>query len=193
MYSVVLMMALSGSADLPAFGHRCHGCAGACHGGGWGCHGCRGGGRCHGGCNGGACHGGYDCHGGCHGGMEYGPEYAPEYRPAPGTAPGKAPEPVKPPKATGDKKTELPAPASIIVSLPADARLTVDDVVTKSTSATRLFATPALESGKEFHYTLKAEVVRDGKTYTAIRRVAVRAGEETRVTLDIPATTLALR
>ena len=125
--------------------------------------------------------------------MEYGPEYAPEYRPAPGTAPGKAPEPVKPPKATGDKKTGLPAPASIIVSLPADARLTVDDVVTKSTSATRLFATPALESGKEFHYTLKAEVVRDGKTYTAIRRVAVRAGEETRVTLDIPATTLAQR
>jgi len=134
--------------------------------------------------------------------VEYAPEYRPgeyrpgeEYRPAPGTkpAPGKAPEPVKPPKASGDKSTELPAPASIIVSLPADARLTVDDVVTKSTSATRLFATPALETGKEFHYTLKAEVVRDGKTYTAIRRVAVRAGEETRVTLDIPATTLALR
>jgi len=99
---------------------------------------------------------------------------------------------VKPPKAT-DKSTGLSAPASIIVSLPADARLTVDDTVTKSTSATRLFATPALESGKEFHYTLKAEGVRDGKTYTAIRRVAVRAGEETRVTLDIPATTLAQR
>ncbi|MBV9123847.1 MAG: TIGR03000 domain-containing protein [Planctomycetes bacterium] len=30
MYSVVLMMALSGSADMPAFGHRgCHGCTGA--------------------------------------------------------------------------------------------------------------------------------------------------------------------
>jgi len=76
--------------------------------------------------------------------------------------------------------------------VPADARLTVDDVVTKSTSATRLFATPALETGKEFHYTLKAEVVRDGKTYTEIRRVGVRAGEETRVTLDIPAAALAL-
>jgi uncharacterized protein (TIGR03000 family) len=99
---------------------------------------------------------------------------------------------VKPPKAS-DKKTELSAPASIVVSLPADARLTVDDTVTKSASATRRFATPALESGKEFHYTLKAEVVRDGKTYTAIRRVAVRAGEETQVTLDIPAATLALR
>ena len=67
----------------------------------------------------------------------------------------------------------------------------VDDVVTKSTSATRLFATPALETGKEFHYTLKAEIVRDGKTYTAIRRVPVRAGEETKITLD-PTTTMAL-
>src|SRR5437762_1628993 len=143
MYSVVLMMALSGSADLPAFHrHGCDGCAGACHGGGChggrGCHGglfarhgCHGGRGCHG-CNGGGCHGGYACHGGCNGGVEYAPEYRPgtEYRPAPGTtpAPGKAPEPVKPPKATGDKSTELPAPASIIVSLPADARLTVDDV-----------------------------------------------------------------
>jgi uncharacterized protein (TIGR03000 family) len=132
--------------------------------------------------------------------VEYAPEYAPEYRPAPGTtpapgtkpAPGKAPEPVKPPKATGDKSTGLPAPASIIVSVPADARLIVDDVVTKSTSATRLFATPALETGKEFHYTLKAEIVRDGKTYTEVRRVGVKAGEETRVTLDIPAAALAL-
>src|SRR5260370_39082261 len=43
MYSVVLMMALSGSADVPAFGGRlgCHGCQGACYGGG-ACHGGRG-------------------------------------------------------------------------------------------------------------------------------------------------------
>jgi uncharacterized protein (TIGR03000 family) len=84
----------------------------------------------------------------------------------------------------------LPAPASIIVSLPADARLIVDDTVTKSTSATRVFASPALEPGKEFHYTLKAEIDRDGKTYTAVRRIAVRAGEETKVSLDVPVTTL---
>ena len=87
---------------------------------------------------------------------------------------------MKPPKAS-DKKTELSAPASIVVSLPADARLTVDDTVTKSTSANRLFATPALETGKEFHYTLKAEVVRDGQKLTASEKVTVRAGEETRV------------
>jgi uncharacterized protein (TIGR03000 family) len=79
------------------------------------------------------------------------------------------------------------------VSLPADARLTVDETVTKSTSSTRTFVSPALETGKDFHYTLKAEVVRDGKTYTTIRRIAVRAGEETKVSLDIPVATVAQR
>jgi uncharacterized protein (TIGR03000 family) len=145
------------------------------------------GGRCHG-CNGGGCHGGNGCHGGaaCHGGCD-GSTPAPAKTPAP----EKKPEPVKPPKA--GTTTALPTPATILVSLPADARLTVDDVVTKSTSATRTFVSPALETGKEFHYTLKAEIVRDGKTYTAIRRVAVRAGEETKVSLEIPVATVAQR
>lgn len=111
--------------------------------------------------------------------------------PAPAPAPQKKPETVKPPKA--GTTTALPSSATIVVSLPADARLTVDDVVTQSTSATRTFVSPALESGKDFHYTLKAEIVRDGKTYTAIRRVAVRAGEETKVSLDIPVATVAQR
>jgi uncharacterized protein (TIGR03000 family) len=115
---------------------------------------------------------------------------APSTAPAPAPAP-KKPETVKPPKA--GTTTAIPAPATIVVSLPADARLTVDDVVTKSTSATRTFSSPALETGRDFHYTLKAEVVRDGKTYTAIRRVAVRAGEETKVALDIPVETVAQR
>jgi uncharacterized protein (TIGR03000 family) len=110
--------------------------------------------------------------------------------PAPAPAP-KKPETVKPPKA--GTTTAIPAPATIVVSLPADARLTVDDTVTKSTSTTRTFASPVLENGRDFHYTLKAEIVREGKTYTAIRRVAVRAGEETQVSLDIPVETVAQR
>ena len=49
MYSIVLMMALTGSAEAPALGH--HGCCGGCYGGG-----------CSGSCYG----GGYSCHGGGH-------------------------------------------------------------------------------------------------------------------------------
>lgn len=73
--------------------------------------------------------------------------------------------------------------ALITVTLPEDAKLTVDDRATTSTSAARAFATPALEKGLEYSYTLKAEAVRDGKKLTANKVVTVRAGEETRVTL----------
>jgi uncharacterized protein (TIGR03000 family) len=77
-------------------------------------------------------------------------------------------------------------PATIVATLPADAKLTIDEQPTVSTSSTRVFATPPLESGRDYHYTLKAEIVRDGKLQSVIRRVTVRAAEETRVNLEIP-------
>lgn len=80
-----------------------------------------------------------------------------------------------------------PRPATILVRLPADARLTVDDVDTQSTSAERWLITPPLEEGKEFRYTLTARLVRRTKTFTVQDVVAVRAGRETAVTLDFPA------
>jgi uncharacterized protein (TIGR03000 family) len=87
-----------------------------------------------------------------------------------------------------DKKDEVaaPAPATIVVSLPADARLMIDDRPTTSTSDTRVFVSPALNPGREYHYTLKAEVMRDGKPVLMEERVAVQAGKESRVTLALP-------
>jgi uncharacterized protein (TIGR03000 family) len=84
------------------------------------------------------------------------------------------------------KPADLPkasrnAPATIVVSLPEEARLTVDGYVTKSTSAERTFVSPALEGGVNYTYTLIAEMVRDGRTITETQRVNVRAGETTRV------------
>jgi uncharacterized protein (TIGR03000 family) len=81
--------------------------------------------------------------------------------------------------------------ASLVVNLPADATLTVDGEATTSTSSTRYFRTPSLDVGKDYHYTLKAKVTRDGKVETVTRRVLVRAGEETRVNLDLPTTAAA--
>lgn len=98
---------------------------------------------------------------------------------------------MKPEEKPADK--EINAPATIQVSLPADAKLTIDDAATTSTSANRTFATPSLETGKEYFYTLKAEIVRDGKTVTTTRRVAVKAGELTNVTIEIPAASVAAR
>ncbi len=92
-----------------------------------------------------------------------------------------------------EKKGDTAAPATIQVNLPADAKLTIDGAATTSTSANRTFATPALENGKEFFYTLTAEIVRDGKTLTASKRVAVRAGAESRVSIEIPEATVAAK
>jgi uncharacterized protein (TIGR03000 family) len=82
-----------------------------------------------------------------------------------------------------DKEVSVPAPAVITVSLPADATLMIDDTMTRSTSANRTFVSPTLAPGQDYHYTLKAEIVRDGRTMSASEMVTVRAGEETRVSL----------
>jgi uncharacterized protein (TIGR03000 family) len=76
--------------------------------------------------------------------------------------------------------------ATIVVSLPTDAKLTIDDQATSSTGDQRVFLSPDLPAGQEFHYTLKAEVVVDGKTQVVSQVVAVRAGEQSRVTLAAP-------
>jgi uncharacterized protein (TIGR03000 family) len=156
-----------------------------------------------GGCYGGGYGGGY---GGCYGGGGvitggcYGGQPVME-----GTTGGKPAEDVKKmPKPEGEKKPEgdkqnearlapVTAPATIIVSLPADAKLTIDNNATSSTGARRQFVTPDLKRGGEYHYTLKAEVVRNGKSNVIERVVTVRPGELTQVTLDQPATFVVVR
>ena len=75
------------------------------------------------------------------------------------------------------------APVSLVVRLPADARLTIDGYPTRSTAGTRWFVSPPLEPGKTYHYDLQAEVMRGGKRLTETRRVAVRAGQGSAVTM----------
>ena len=75
------------------------------------------------------------------------------------------------------------APATVLVRLPADARLTIDGDATVSTGAARRFASPPLTAGRTYYYTLSAEVLRDGRRLTVTHRVAVRAGQESAVEL----------
>jgi uncharacterized protein (TIGR03000 family) len=81
--------------------------------------------------------------------------------------------------------------AKIFVTLPADAKLTFDGNPTTSTSDSRVFQSPGLPPGKTFYYTLEATVVRGGKTQAVTKKVAVRAGEDTRVDFEIPEATAA--
>ncbi len=83
--------------------------------------------------------------------------------------------------------------ATVVVTLPADAKLIVDDQPTASTSETRVFSSVNLRPGKVYEYTLRAEVVRDGELQSVSRQITVRAGETTRVNLDIPVATTAAK
>jgi uncharacterized protein (TIGR03000 family) len=85
------------------------------------------------------------------------------------------------------------APATLVVRLPENAELTVDNEATVSTSATRVLTSPPLEQGKDYNYTLRATVVQDGHTQTVSQLVTVRAGEETHVTLEIPEAAIAAK
>jgi uncharacterized protein (TIGR03000 family) len=219
MYSVVLMMALSGSADMPAWGGRggCCGCNGggySCGGGGHrgglfhrggGCCGCNGGygggwGGCCGnygcGCGGwgGGCCGNYGCGcggysgGGCCGysgcGCDGGMYQGGMYQGSPGSQ-GRPAEKVKPPKKESGEESALSAPATIIVALPAGAKLTVDGYEARATGDVRVFTTPALERHEEYSYTVKAEVTRDGRTVAQTKDVTVRAGEKSNVKFEL--------
>jgi uncharacterized protein (TIGR03000 family) len=79
-----------------------------------------------------------------------------------------------------------------MVTLPADATLTVDGQRTRSTSSQRVFVSPPLQPGRSYTYTLQAQVVRDGQTLSVSREVPVRAGQRTAVNLDMPTFTAAV-
>jgi uncharacterized protein (TIGR03000 family) len=77
-------------------------------------------------------------------------------------------------QATGD-------PATVVVQLPADARMWVDGQQADLTSGTRSFQTPALDRGRDYAYTIRAEATRDGQAVSQSQRVVVRAGQVSRV------------
>src|SRR5262249_6888324 len=95
--------------------------------------------------------------------------------------------PMKPEdKKPDDKKPigEVSAPATLIVNLPAEAKLLVDGNVTKSTSAERVFVSPALIPGQLYNDTLTAQFAKHGPPGRVTKTAQVRGGVETRVTIE---------
>jgi len=183
MYNLVLMAALTTGGETPNWGFRGHGCHG-CYGA-HACRGCRGGyGGCHG-CYGGMSMAGYGCYGGCYGCMGYYSQfYGMHPYPVVHPMPYVAPEPLPQPKKLEDKKSSSLNRAKMVVELPADAKLYIDDQLMKATSERRSFTTPDLVRGQAYYYILRAETVRDGKTLMASKRVIVRAGETVQTSLQ---------
>ena len=215
MYSAVLMLALTAGSESVDFGrNRCHGCtttcssavvvsgcthscASSCHArtrlfGGHGCHSCFNGcttvvshcctvSRCHSSCHGGLFARRHCCSNVCHGCTVTttccnGNGSVPAVKTMP-----KSGEPVPAPKKVG-----LNVPATIVVSLPADARLIVDGAATASTTERRTLVTPALEVGSTYVYTMRAEIVREGRTVAQEQIVNVRGGQVFPVQFSFP-------
>ena len=184
MYGVVVMAALAASGEAPDF-HKhnsgCYGCYGyGCYSAGYGYgygHGCCScwGGACYGsyscaGCYGGACYGSWSCWGcsGCWGTTPYFRMYdGPTMPPAD-------------PKKTGGSGQLTPGTdrARLVIEVPADAKLYIDDQLMKTESAKRVFSTPALDPKATYYYILRVEVAREGVTHSESRRILIRAGDE---------------
>ena len=73
------------------------------------------------------------------------------------------------------------ARANIVVLVPADAEVFFDGDPTTQKGAERLFLSPPLEVGKEYHYTVRARWTQDGKKVEQTRKFAVRGGGRVRV------------
>ncbi len=176
----------------------CHGCCGGCYGCCGGCYGCCGG--CYGCCGG--CYGSgsfswagrewtgfsattnynfYNCGGcnGCYGCAGYFP--APVSVPRTAAVVGMADQNVGNAIHVDRRVETIERTAQVTVVMPENARLFVDDVPYPTIQEKITFETPKLEANRTFYYTLKAEVVRDGKVYRDSRRVDVAAGKEVKV------------
>ncbi len=85
-----------------------------------------------------------------------------------------------------------PSKAELVIAVPLDARVFFDDAPTTQTGTERSYSTPPLTPGMDYGYTIRADVVRNGRTYSQKQKVTVRAGQTVRLdfsTLGVSPTT----
>lgn len=94
-------------------------------------------------------------------------------------------------EASTGMKNILPTPsitasqrATVMIRLPADARLYADQLLLELTSAERTFVTPELPVGREYAYNFKIEYDRNGRTLSETQKVSVTAGKSSTVVFD---------
>lgn len=81
-----------------------------------------------------------------------------------------------------DEQAAVPADRSrLVVSVPADARLWVDQVECPLPGAVRSFDTPNLDPQMNYSYTLRVAVQRNGQTVEDSRRVQLIPGQQIQV------------
>lgn len=77
--------------------------------------------------------------------------------------------------------------ATISVSVPADAKLYVDGVLTKTIGKdVRTFSTPALEPDKIYSYAMRIECIRDGVAQSESKVISFKAGQVVKESFSPP-------
>jgi uncharacterized protein (TIGR03000 family) len=79
------------------------------------------------------------------------------------------------------------ASASLNLSVPSDAKVVINDHVTKSTGEARRYVSRGLEPNMEYQFTIRAEVTRDGEKVERTKVVTVRANDSVDVNFDFQA------
>jgi uncharacterized protein (TIGR03000 family) len=69
----------------------------------------------------------------------------------------------------------------LTVWVPADAKVTINGLDTKSTGSRRQFVSYGLKSGLAYKYVVKAQVIRNGQAQEDTRTITLTAGQATTV------------
>jgi uncharacterized protein (TIGR03000 family) len=87
------------------------------------------------------------------------------------------PAPLLPP-ARPRQELPPPQPGKVLLDVPADARVLINNQQIDSATA---FLTPALEPGREYAVTVQALLRRDGRNLNRVKRLSLRAGQVVRL------------
>lgn len=80
--------------------------------------------------------------------------------------------------------------AKVIVRMPENSKLYIDDQLVKTSSNQKTFSTPGLIQGETYYYEIRIEVVKDGESIVETRKVNIQAGSVARVDFrDVEKTT----
>jgi uncharacterized protein (TIGR03000 family) len=74
-------------------------------------------------------------------------------------------------------------PARVTVTVPENAIVFVQGQRTNSTGPERNFSSKPIPVGKDFHYTIKVDVERDGQLVSKTARATIRAGQTVQVSV----------
>jgi uncharacterized protein (TIGR03000 family) len=99
----------------------------------------------------------------------------------PPAAPAPAPIP-------GQQTSNARIDGLLAVNVPEDARIYVNGQATTSTGSSRQYVSRDLQTGFNYTYEVRAEVVRDGRAIEQVKKVDLRAGETANLAFDFPAT-----